>query len=1183
MQLGVFEVFDRIGRGAMGEVWRARHIGQDVPVAIKVLTRKRATDPRMTEAFHHEVGAVARLNHPGIIEVYDYGEITPEAAAVSGDRLVAGSPYFAMEWAGGGSLKQLRSRLGWHPFKAVTMALLDALAHAHARGVIHRDIKPANILLSDRRDFRPGLKLSDFGVAHAADDESRTQNLERVAGTPHYMAPEQFRGSWRDFGPWTDLYALGCVSHKLLTGSPPFAGDLSDLARSHFLSEAPPIDRADLPPGLSDWLRRLLAKSPQNRFQCAADAAWTLQRITDTPASIRARVETPLPVPHDLRVGKAVTLAATLGTEISDHSYDFRGLSKPASQPSPIINAPRHQPPFSGTWRAPSSEAKTPNFAAIGLGLFGLRSIPFVGREHERDVVWKCLGDVTQSGAPEAVMVSGDPGAGKSQLAQWISQRAHELGAATVLSVSHSPTDAANSALSRMISRHFRCHGLSRADVDKRVKETGPASYSREERNALAELICPSARRLDSTGQVRFGATAERYAVALRLLDSLVEERPVLLWFDDVQWGQDSVRFVRQALRQERDFARPILFLCTRSRSSPDMRPAVEESIQLLLDEADCHELPLGTFTADEQRTLVKRLLDLDDELAEAVAVRTEGTPLFAVQLVGDWVQRGVLQPAAKGFRLDPNEPGLLPEGIYQVWSTHLEHLLRSFTAGARLALEIAAAVGHDVDDAEWEAICELTHFDQPAQLVGALVKRRLAVRSEQGWTFIHGMLRECLVKQARETDRLRHHHLQAVEVIEAVHGQSSPGVSERIGRHYYAADQFESAMKPLNRGAGEKTETGDFGVAVDLLDLSEEAASHLKLGDEDERVVEAWLGKARIHYLQGTWTEGFHWAEKAEEAARRSGSQRTRCRALGWRAKLTLASRGDIEISRQLLALGLDIATQNGLNAERAELIRSLGNVELDSGHIDLAEHCFTQAEGLFSVLGDEDGAHQADVGLAKVSVGYGHWDEALRRLGNVLAYFEGSGRRWSVADILNEMGEVHRYAGDISKARKCYERAMQIELAIGTDSLEVVELNLALLRLEEGAYTEAKDELHRIALDVQQKGRVHLTPILPLAACAAGEDDWETWRHVIEQVPIVPRSGEAVSPDDPWAARLAGRVAAQAGHYEEASRAYEIALSRYRVLGCESEISDVESALKECQLQIAGPNVNVRQPSGA
>jgi len=376
--------------------------------------------------------------------------------------------------------------------------------------------------------------------------------------------------------------------------------------------------------------------------------------------------------------------------------------------------------------------------------------------------------------------------------------------------------------------------------------------------------------------------------------------------------------------------------------------------------------------------------------------------------------------------------------------------------------------------------------------------------------------------------------------------------------------------MEPLTRGAGEKTETGDFSVAIDLLDLSDEAAAQLDLGADDERVLETWLGKARIKYRQGAWEEGFQWAEKAAEAAQKAGYWGTRCRALGWRARLTLASRGDIAISRELLAEALEVATQYGLNQERAELVRNLGNVELDSGHIDLAEHCFVQAEGLFRVLGDEHGAHQAEIGLAKVSVGYGHWDEALRRLGRVLAYFEGSGRRYSVADILNEMGEVHRYAGDSQKARECYERAMQIEQAIGVDSLEIVQLNLALVKLAEGAYAEAKGELQRIAREVEKKGRGHLTPILPLAVCAAAEDDWATWQQVMDQVPIVPGSGDPVNPDEPWAARLAGGVAAESGHHEEASRAYQIALSRYRLLGCKSEVEDVEAALRICQNEI-------------
>src|SRR5690606_15752040 len=103
--------------------------------------------------------------------------------------------------------------------RGVLLSILDALAHAHARGVVHRDIKPGNILLGGHDDLRPGVKLADFGLARGSEDFGEERS---VAGTPVYMAPEQFRGAWRSFGPWTDLYSLGIVAWELVCGKPPY-------------------------------------------------------------------------------------------------------------------------------------------------------------------------------------------------------------------------------------------------------------------------------------------------------------------------------------------------------------------------------------------------------------------------------------------------------------------------------------------------------------------------------------------------------------------------------------------------------------------------------------------------------------------------------------------------------------------------------------------------------------------------------------------------------------------------------------------------------------------------------------------------------------------------------------------------------------------------------------------------
>lgn len=286
--LGPFEVQRRIGRGGMGEVFRGVHVTQRVPVAIKVMTAERARVERYRSSFRREVQAVARLDHPGVVTVFDHGEVDADAARASRGALSEGEPYLVMELAPQGTLAALRPPLPYAPVRPVLLELLGALAHAHARDVIHRDLKPANVLVTGEGEA-PRVKLADFGLAHALDRDG--DDPGGLAGTARYMAPEQFERRHRDLGPWTDLYALGCVAWELLTGRAPFAGQtLRALAAQHLEAPAPPLPAGcDAPPELDAWLQRLLAKRPRDRFAFAADAAQALAAIVagEGPAAPR--------------------------------------------------------------------------------------------------------------------------------------------------------------------------------------------------------------------------------------------------------------------------------------------------------------------------------------------------------------------------------------------------------------------------------------------------------------------------------------------------------------------------------------------------------------------------------------------------------------------------------------------------------------------------------------------------------------------------------------------------------------------------------------------------------------------------------------------------------------------------------------------------------------------------------
>jgi serine/threonine-protein kinase len=251
-----YEVLEELGRGGMGVVYKARQVGFNRVVALKMLLVGAHADPDLIERFHGEAEAVADLHHPGIVDVYAFGELD-------------GCPYFSLEYLEGGSLAD---HLGGQPMPprqaaALVETLAHAVHHAHQQGIIHRDLKPANVLLTS--DGQP--KITDFGLAKRLEVEGRTQT-GAVLGTPSYMAPEQAEGKTRQMTPATDVYALGAILYELLTGRPPFRAATTLDTLLEVLSAEPqaPRDRNPaVPQDLETICLKCLSKSPDQRYRSA--------------------------------------------------------------------------------------------------------------------------------------------------------------------------------------------------------------------------------------------------------------------------------------------------------------------------------------------------------------------------------------------------------------------------------------------------------------------------------------------------------------------------------------------------------------------------------------------------------------------------------------------------------------------------------------------------------------------------------------------------------------------------------------------------------------------------------------------------------------------------------------------------------------------------------------------------
>ena len=330
-KLGPYEIVESIGRGGMGEVYRARDARLGRNVAIKTVAAGALADPAMRERFDREARAVAALSHPNILAIYDVGDCD-------------GIPYVAVELLEGDTL---RPHLGTAPLPLSTaldyaVQIGRGLAAAHDRGIVHRDLKPANIFVT--RDGQ--VKLLDFGLAteparEVGDEATRLTRTETglVLGTAGYMSPEQARGQHADSR--SDIFSFGCVLYEMLADRPAFAGDSRIETLHAVLKEHPPdltSRRGDVPQSLNRVVRRCLEKAPESRFQTARDLVFALETLTSgsepTPAAAR---------PGAARRARGTTAAivaaaALLGTGAA--WWGWTALRKPAPREvaSPVQN-----------------------------------------------------------------------------------------------------------------------------------------------------------------------------------------------------------------------------------------------------------------------------------------------------------------------------------------------------------------------------------------------------------------------------------------------------------------------------------------------------------------------------------------------------------------------------------------------------------------------------------------------------------------------------------------------------------------------------------------------------------------------------------------------------------------------------------------------------------------------------
>jgi tetratricopeptide (TPR) repeat protein len=530
---------------------------------------------------------------------------------------------------------------------------------------------------------------------------------------------------------------------------------------------------------------------------------------------------------------------------------------------------------------------------------------------------------------------------------------------------------------------------------------------------------------------------------------------------------------------------------------------------------------------------------------------------LYATQLVGDWVERGVLEPGTSGFVLAGAEVPDIPDDVHALWLRRLDRMLDESLATLprtartdaermqrQVLLELAAALGGRVDMVEWIAVCSRIGIADPTPVLEPLVATRLAQLGDDGWAFSHGMLRDSLERIARERRRWASHNRLCADMLEQRRPVPHWGDSERIGRHRFAAAQYDAATRPLLRGARERVRLDEYAAALALLALYDRALDELGRSPHDPQRLEGWLLRADIHSTR-------HELEAAEAAAHRvrTLAQGAELERFGGAALLVSArvheQQGRLRTALEEYRRAQEALRVTGPSPVLAACLTEQAHVLLELGLLDEAWETFHDAQAIHEDTGQMVPWSENQLGLARVAVRQGDVSHAMALCRRVRTFGRREGLSRVEAAACAALAEAQTAAGRLADAIESLDRSIQLFEEIGLDRRAFRSKALRiLLLLESGAEGRAASELAQLRtspiVDAPLRARLLLSGVS--LALAVGDPDADFAAHV---------------------QRTAGLLADVEPPARDAARALRLALARARERGLPERAARIEALL--------------------
>jgi eukaryotic-like serine/threonine-protein kinase len=969
-----YEVLRELGRGGMGVVYLCKDIVTHERVALKRLRppeEAKATRAEESWWFQQEARAVASLEHPAIVRARDFGTLHD------------GSPYLVMDALPGRSVHEWMhtTTMPWSVIWALVDQVLAGLAHAHARHIIHGDLKPSNVMLDLAGAGRgPRAYVLDLGLAWLRESrhDSRLDGapepelaVHAGAGTVGWVAPEQIRKQATLVGPPTDLYALGCIMYRVLTGKEVFEGTAQEVLRAH---KRTPVPSPALPEGVPHqaglFVQRLLAKKPWNRFELAADArrVWA-----------------------QLRPKHAPTLEETVA-------------SAPAPPPEPSSS--------------PDMGRAVAAARSLAPGLLSLRPSPMVAREAERQELLDLVHSVCASPAPQHRMVAliGEAGVGKSRLAEWVCEQVHERGLMWPLRARYGRTPSPLDGLTGAVNSFYGLQGADRETVEQTLLDRWEVDKADGEElawvAAAAEWLRPTppgtVPPVGPTGKRFVLDTPElRFAVARRILERIGHDRPIFIWFDDLHLTSANTFEMLTRLKRDKTGLRLLILATARSESlETDLDAAVR--MEALRADWGGRVIDLAPLGVEETEVLLRATLPLQSSAITAAVAQSRGNPLFALQLLHAWAGGGYL--TLEGGKYKVPDEALHGRAITtaDLW----DERLRAVPTDLRLAAYAASALGDDVRGIVLKSLVSALGMDSRDALVALTRAQILLASGNDQFRWPHTLLQEHLLGRLHErNDAPAIFRLAANALAKHPEVGSRRIMKHRVRNLLRAGDDDVAASLMFSFIEGAWARGRDTAATLKDLALLEGRVSGSAAAE-----YAYWRAEALRHI--GKLEEAREQAETARRAFEQAGDKTREAHALRLLGHLA-SDTGAPAQGRLQVALAISRFEELEDDRGLAAALVVLGEIDYLLGEHARAREVLLEASQRCDAVGDMLGGAQCFILLAMIETAVGGFRRARDLLIHARQAFDAIGYRLGIAQCDVVLGHADHRANEMDTAR--------------------------------------------------------------------------------------------------------------------------------------------------------------------